>query len=258
MERSNTVYWWLNLSQEFNESYAVNESWVASIAEKYYDYAENIFSYANILSEETGYSKQFVRKAEEMLQRAYVQKDNYPAASLFNSLEAIANSNLAIEMIGNNAIYEKINRTSQMASYSIEKARNMSIEPILAVSYAEFGRSFENQDAVNSLTYYKYAYMIANMLCLAKEYKGKELQKNVVINKNNENKQSKSSEIYWPTITGISFVAGIGIGMAIRRGKREEKVGKEREEIGKEKGEEEKGEEENGEEGAIPVDYIEK
>ena len=232
MERSNTVYWWLNLSKKFNESYAINESWVESIAEKYYEYAENIFSYANILSEETGYSKQFVNKANDLLQKAYEQKDKYPAASLFNSLEAIANSNLAIEMIGigGDAIYDKINRTSQMASFAIEKARNISIEPILAVSYAEFGRSLEDEDAAASLTYYKYAYMIANMLCLAKGYKGGELQKNVVINKNNENEQSKSFEIYWPTITGISFIIGIGIGMAIGRGRKGEAKKEEREE----------------------------
>jgi predicted S18 family serine protease len=164
-----------------------------------------------------------VNKANDLLQKAYEQKDSYPAASLFNSLESIANSNLAIEMIGigKDAIYDKINRTSQMASFSIEKARNMSIEPILAVSYAEFGRSFEEQDEVNALTYYKYAYMIANMLCLAKGYKGGKLEKNVVINEGNNagNKEGNSIKIYWPIVAGICFVAGVGIGAAVGRKK---------------------------------------
>ena len=228
MERSNTVYWWLNLGKKFNESYAINESWVEAIAEKYYEYAQSIFSYANILSEETGYSKQFVNKANDLLQKAYEQKDSYPAASLFNSLESIANSNLAIEMIGigSEAIYDKINRTSQMASFAVEKARNMSIEPILAVSYAEFGRSFEGQDEVNALTYYKYAYMIANMLCLAKGYKGGKLEKNVVINERNNagNKEGGNPiKIYWPVVAGICFVAGMGIGVAIGKKKNGER-----------------------------------
>ncbi|MCD6447742.1 MAG: hypothetical protein J7L58_01685 [Thermoplasmata archaeon] len=220
MERSNTVYWWLNLSKNFNESYDVNETWVKAMAEKYYDYAQNIFSYANILSEETGYSGQFVKKAGDLLDEAFKHKEEYPAASLFNSLESIANSNLAIEMIGvsKNEIYSKINRTSQMVSYAIEKARNMSIEPIMAVSYAEFGRSLENDDAVAALTYYKYAYMIANMLCLAKGYKvKKEIHKSNIEWGGEANNGNQNLEINWPIVTVLAFVIGLIAGVAAGR-----------------------------------------
>ncbi len=231
MERSNTVYWWLNLSKNFNESYDVNKTWVKAMAEKYYDYAQNIFSYANILSEETGYSGKFVKKASDLLNEASEEKGEYPAASLFNSLEAIANSNLAIEMIGvsGGEIYSKINRTSQMMSYAIEKARNLSVEPIMAVNYAEFGRSVENDDAVSALTYYKYAYMIANMLCLAKGYKVKKEIHKSNIEWSNENEQNKNIAINWPVVTGLAFIigliAGIAAGRAWRGGREENKMG---------------------------------
>ncbi|KAA0000043.1 MAG: hypothetical protein FE047_02730 [Thermoplasmata archaeon] len=223
MERSKTVYWWLNLSQKFNESHMINESWIRSMAQKYYDYANDITLYAKILSQETGYSGQFVKQADNLLQKAYEQKDKYPASSLFNSLEAIANANLAIEMIGigEDAVYDKLNRTQQMASFAIEKARNMSIEPILAVSYAEFGRSYEKQNVATALTYYKYAYMIANMLCLATGYIPKELKKSQTTV--NERAENNNSYFKYITIGCITFVAGIAVGASIRRKRKDKK-----------------------------------
>ncbi|HEC76917.1 MAG TPA: hypothetical protein ENI33_06655 [Thermoplasmatales archaeon] len=221
MERSRTVYWWLNLSDKFNESYEVNDTWVGAMVEKYYEYAQNIVSYAEILSEETGYSKQFVNKANELLQLSNEQKQKYPSASLFNSLEAIANANLAIETIGlkEDDIGYKLNRTSQMASYAIQKARNMSIEPILAVSYAEFGRSLEMNEVIKSLTYYKYAYMIANMLSLSSGYEIKQIYKTNEQFSQHEKNEEKVSLIEPISIGIIAFIVGISAGIIIGKGK---------------------------------------
>lgn len=209
-ERSGTVYWWLNLSTHFNESYEINEAGVNELAEKYYDYAQSILSYANILSEETGYSQQFVTRAYDALDDAQSNRKNLSAASLFDSLEAIANANLAIEMIGasGDMLQDRMNRSDEMASYAIQKARNMSIEPILAVSYYEFGKSFELQDAVNTLTYYKYAYMIANMLYLSRGYQPKELQKTETTLSGDSEDGHTSSYIPLLLSGGIGFVAG--------------------------------------------------
>jgi len=239
MERSNTVYWWLNLSSNFNESYGVNETWVQGMADNYYEYAQSIYSYASILSEETGYSGKYVNKAKDLMEKAGEEKKEYPAASLFNSLESIANSNLAIEMVGidNSGIYGKLNRTAQMASYSIQKARNLSIEPILAVSYAEFGRSFEQDDVVSAITYYKYAYMIANMLCLSKGYNVSKMQKSNVpysTSNGNENGGTTPYTLLF-SMAIISFIVGMGTGIAIKSrgeedGKKEEDYGEYKEE----------------------------
>lgn len=222
MERSKTVYWWLNLSGKFNESYKVNDTWINAMADKYYEYAENIVSYAEILSEETGYSKQFVNKAKELLQTSYEEKDEYTSASLFTSLEAIANANLAIETIGieGDDIGYKLNRTSQMASYAIQKARNMSIEPILAVSYAEYGRSFEISDEIKSLTYYKYAYMIANMLSLASGYEVKQVHETGGLTNSEKNEERNISLIEPISVGGIAFIVGISAGIIIGRSRK--------------------------------------
>ncbi len=225
IERSKTVYWWINLSKKFNESYKIGEEWIEAIADKYYDYAQSIISYADILSKETGYSKEFVNMANNLLKKAFEQKKKYPASSLFNSLEAIANANLAIELVGISKIEEvkdKLDRTSQLASYAIQKARNISIEPILAVSYYEFGKSIENEDAKDALVYYKYASMIANMLCLAKGFKSKNLKKAFL-----EENEIKKINFLDEFFVVIAFISGIIIGFIISRikkGRREEKI----------------------------------
>ena len=230
MERSGTVYWWLNLSTHFNESYEINETGISGLAEKYYDYAQSIVSYADILSEETGYSRQFVTNAYESLNDAQSNKETLSAASLFDSLEAIANANLAIEMIGasGDMLQDKMNRSDQMASYAIQRARNTSIEPILAVSYYEFGKSFELQDVVSTLTYYKYAYMIANMLYLSRGYQPKELQKTETVLSEGDGNAHAFSYVPLLCAGGIGFVAGSVFIAAVGGGRR--KSGEEKEE----------------------------
>ncbi|MBC7081544.1 MAG: hypothetical protein H5T44_04825 [Thermoplasmatales archaeon] len=210
-ERCYTAYWWMNLSNYFNESYNVDETLVKEIAEEYYSYAEDIFSYANILSEQTGYSSNFINKANEAILRAKEQKEEFPSSSLFNSLEAIACSNLAIETIGIDDLSEKMNRTKEMASYSIQKARDMGIEPVLAISYNEFARSVEKNDSLNSLIYYKDAYIIANTLCLARGYKGGDIEKiNVITSPPNEIKEENQNQFF--AVAFISLIGGIVIG----------------------------------------------
>ena len=203
MERSKTVYWWANLSKEFNETNTINESGVKVIASRYYDYAKQIYAYAQTLVQETGSNSKFVSNAKDLLDKAGEEMDVFPAASLFNSLESIANSNIAIEAIGG-LTEDKLNRTMQMASYAIIRARNESIEPILAVSYYEFGRSIESKS--DALIYYKYAYMIANMLRLSKgikitkpEYVGNE-NNGSNGNSNNSNSSTPGFEIIVATM----------------------------------------------------------
>jgi uncharacterized protein len=210
-ERCLTAYWWMNLSNYFNESYNINETWIKEIAEEYYSYAEDIFSYANILSQETGYSSNFISNANEALSRANEQKEEFPSASLFNSLESIASSNLAIETIGVDDLGDKVNRTREMASYAIQKARDAGIEPILAVNYNEFARSIES-DTLNSLIYYKDAYIIANTLCLSKGYNatGIEEVNNIVITPNKINEENQKNQFF--TVAFISLIGGIIIG----------------------------------------------
>ena len=224
-ERGKTAYWWANLSENFNESYKINETWIENIAKKYYDYAKQIFAYSQTLVQETGSDKNYIENANNLLDKASNQLDNFPAASLFNSLESIANSNLAIEAIGG-LTEDKVNRSSQMASYSILKARNESIEPILAVSYYEFGKSLyrvyeenrKSNDLINSAIYCKYAYMISNMLRLSKGLKINKPEYIGNINENNDNNSNKNEFYIYPyAFAFITLLVGIAIGYGIRR-----------------------------------------
>ncbi|MEA2055176.1 MAG: S16 family serine protease [Candidatus Thermoplasmatota archaeon] len=171
-ERSKTVNWWLSLSEQFNETGSVNQSWLREMASKYYGYASQINAYASILISESGASTDFVNNAQNLLTNARGEMNDYPAASLFNSLESTANANIAIEAI-DGVDEDKVGRTSEMASYSIQETRNGGIEPVLAVSYYEFGRSMEEQSLNNAVMYYKYSYMISNLLRLGLDYNGR-------------------------------------------------------------------------------------
>ncbi len=208
MERSKTVYWWANLSKQFNETNTINESAIRVIASRYYDYAKQIYAYAQTLVQETGSNSGFISNAKDLLDKAGKQMDVFPASSLFNSLESIANSNIAIEAIGG-LTNEKLNRTMQMASYAIIRARNESIEPILAVSYYEFGKSIESKS--DALIYYKYAYMIANMLRLSKGIKITKPE--YVGNENNNGSNSNNGSSGMPGFEII--VVTLAIAMAL-------------------------------------------
>ncbi|RLF62395.1 MAG: hypothetical protein DRN31_04135 [Thermoplasmata archaeon] len=170
-ERSKTAGWWLSLSKQFNETGSVNQSWLKQAASRYYDYASQINAYASILISESGASKTFIDAAQNLLSNAKEEINSYPAASLFNSLESTANANIAIEAI-DGVSQDKVVRASEMASYSIQETRDEGTEPVLAVSYYEFGRSMENQSSGDAMTYYKYSYMISNLLRLGVDYGG--------------------------------------------------------------------------------------
>ncbi len=228
MERAGTVYWWANLSRDFNESYKINDSWLVSVASKYYDYANQIYAYANTLVSETGSQQNYINNAKDMLNKAAKYMDDFPAASFFASLQSIANSNLAIEAIGG-LTEDKVNRSSEMASYAVESARKEGIEPIMAVMYYEFGKSLYdiyneykgNSNLENAVIYYKYAYMIANVLKLSK---GMDVNKPVYAGsytymekKNNEN------GLLLPLML-VSFLGGVATGYGVYyalRGKEE-------------------------------------
>ena len=204
-ERSKTTYWWLGLTEYFNDTFAINETWLKGMANKYYNYAVQIVTYADIIVSESGASSSFINTAQKMLDRAGEEINDYPAASLFNSLEAMANANIAIEAI-DGVDEDNVERTSEMASYSIQQTRNESVEPVMAVSYYEFGRSIEKDSLNDALTYYKYSYMISNMLRLGAGYEDNSKSSYVGLPS-----QSSDNDNHIFTTAGL-FVAGLVIG----------------------------------------------
>jgi len=131
--------------------------------------AEQARFYSSIILGEIGnagsQSLSYLSYAEDILTHARDNLDNdLPAAAIFDSLEATVRANLAIEILGLEPI-DKIDLASESASNKITNSRNIGIEPILAVSYYEYGESLnEESDYENALLYYKLGGMIAGAL----------------------------------------------------------------------------------------------
>jgi uncharacterized protein len=170
IERCNSVGWWLSIGSFFNETGELNNEAVENLALEYIEEAEQASFYSNIILNEIGSSSSsqslsYLTSAEEILNFARNNLDNdLSAASIFDSLEATIRANLAIEILGTEPI-DKIDLARESASNKITNCRNIGIEPILAVSYYEYGESLnEESDYQNALLYFKFGGMIAGSL----------------------------------------------------------------------------------------------
>jgi predicted S18 family serine protease len=104
-----------------------------------------------------------------MLEDARDERENgYPAAALFEALDAITRANLEIETIGvsdEDGYKEKIIRINNSASNSILKSIGFGVKPVLPVCYYEYGASLlEEDDLTYALFYYRFSGMIAGAL----------------------------------------------------------------------------------------------
>jgi uncharacterized protein len=163
LERSKSIGWWLSISSKFEDYGKVNDTLLQNVAEKYLDSAEQARIYSSIVILETGKTSSLLSDAENLINEAKNEIDNYPASALFKSLEGLAKANLAIELI-EGISNEKIERTMEKANTAIGESRNFGIEPILAVSYYEYAQSLENESPNDAIVYYKYAGLIAGAL----------------------------------------------------------------------------------------------
>jgi uncharacterized protein len=170
-ERIESVQWWLNISTPFNDSGDINESMISTLAEEYLDDAQQAIVYSEIIVNEMGKSSSYLDDAKTLLQAARDEHENgYSAAALFGSFESLVKANLALELV-DGATNEKVERAREQASASITQSRNIGIEPVLAVSYYEYGQSLANESSLDTATvYYKYADLIAGALRFTTPY----------------------------------------------------------------------------------------
>jgi len=171
VERSNSIGWWINIGSYFNETGTLSTDTLEELALEYIEEAQQATIYSNIILDEIGTtagdSSNYLSNAENLLETARddLEKD-YPAAALFEALEATVRANLAIEIIGVEP-EDKIELARENAINKISKSREQGIEPVLAVSYYEYGESLTNESDFDSgLLYYKYGGMIAGALSL--------------------------------------------------------------------------------------------
>ena len=168
-ERSESVGWWLNISSNFNNTGYIDFLDIDSLALEYIEEAQQAITYSEILLDEMGEVSNYLSDAYDLLDDAKDESENgYPAAALFEALEAITKANLEIETIGmetQEEYTEKIEMVNQSASSSISKSISQGIQPVLPVCYYEYGRSLlEEEDLINSLFYYRFSGMIAGAL----------------------------------------------------------------------------------------------
>jgi uncharacterized protein len=166
-ERSNSVEWWITLSSQFSDNNDVDQTTITALAEDYIDNAQQSIAYATVLIQEMGQSSSFLTSAESLLVTARDDMDNgFPAAALFDSLEALVKGNLALELV-DGVTEDKIDRARESASISIGESRKQGIEPILSVSYYELAESLENESSYNDAIFqYKYSALIAGLVGL--------------------------------------------------------------------------------------------
>jgi len=161
-ERSRSVEWWLNISLAFEESGKVNSSMLRDTADRYLRLAIQAKTYSQIILNEIGENPQLLSDADSLISKAEDEIDDYPAAALFLSLEALSKANLALELI-DGVTEDKIERTKEKAAVAIEESRKLGIEPMLAVSYFEFAESLEDESPTDAIVHYRYAQMIAGV-----------------------------------------------------------------------------------------------
>jgi uncharacterized protein len=223
-ERCNSVSWWLKIGCCFNETGDLDKETVENLALEYIEEAEQSRFYSSIILNEIGSSAggqslSYLSYAEDILTHARDNLDkDLPAAAIFDSLEATVRANLAIEILGAEPD-DKIDLARESASNKITNSRNIGIEPILAVSYYEYGESlYEESDFENALLYFKLGGMIAGSLGLSNVTSGTASSRyvgaveiNAVASNNwfNENIEVIIS------IGLIGAIAGIGIGLII-------------------------------------------
>jgi len=167
-QRSESIGWWLGLSAYFNDTGSISNKQLENLASDYIDDAQQSIVYSNVILQEIGTSSGLISEAESMLETAKEDKNNgYPAAALFEALEALSKGNLALELVDattTEKIQSRLERANESASTSISESRLRGIEPLLAVSYYEYAQSLVDTNVETALFYYKYSDLIPGVL----------------------------------------------------------------------------------------------
>jgi uncharacterized protein len=219
-ERSNSVGWWLRISDGFNDTGDINITTLKNLVSEYMEDTQQSITYSTVILQEVGKYSSYITSAEELLESAGDNlKNDYPAAALFETLEALVKANIAIENIDGDA-EGKIDRARNSSSSSIAKSRNIGIEPVLAVSYYEYAESLVNESSYDSaLVYYKYGNIIAGAISFTNFSAGTASSRYIGIPEVNIPTWKKMFSSYSDiTLFGsFAFIMGIiaGVGLAI-------------------------------------------
>jgi len=173
MQRSNSIEWWIGISSYFNDTGEIVDEELEHLAGEYIEDAQQAAVYSEVILEEMGKTSSYLIDAENILETARDDKEKgYPAAALFEALEALAKANLALELV-DGVSDDKIDRYQESASSSISESRIRGIEPVLAVSYYEYAQSLLNESSTDAaMFYFKYSGLIPGVLSFTGTFDG--------------------------------------------------------------------------------------
>lgn len=217
IERSNSVKWWIGIGSYFNDSGHISNETLENLAVEYIEDTQQAVAYSSIILQEMGQSSTYLSEAEGLLESARDElQKGYPAASIFEALEALVKANLALELATSTS-KEKILRAQESASGSIGTSRSLGIEPVLAVSYYELATTYANESKFDAaLVYYKYSDIIAGALTLT-NYSVRSTSSRYVgipeINVHTSRTDRCSTYLIYMALFG--GIAGLGIGLII-------------------------------------------
>lgn len=155
--RENTAYYWLTLINEFkgNGSYMFNQSSMRPLAQERMEQSSNYILYAQTVA-----NNNILSSAESHLEKAETAfEDGKYIFAIFEAAKARAEANLAMEIRAatNTTVNELLNLYSESAKSSIKYSEEQGLLPILALSYLEYSKTFEESDPVTSLVYLSYS-----------------------------------------------------------------------------------------------------
>jgi uncharacterized protein len=219
VERSKSIGWWISIGFYYNDTGDLDKEILENLALEYIEEAQQATVYSNIILSEigstTGESSNYLSYAEDLVETARDDLEKgYPASALFQALEASVRANLAIEIIGIEP-EDRITLASETGINKIENSRQQGIEPVLAVSYYEYGESLANEsDFDNALLYYKYSSMIAGVLGFSNSTLGTASSQYVGLPEIRI-PIPENFIIILALISLLSIIAGIGLGLII-------------------------------------------
>jgi uncharacterized protein len=219
LQRSESVDWWLGISEFFTETGEIADNELEDLVEFYIQDAQQSIVYSKVILEQMRQSSAYISEAEQLIELARDNKDSeYIAAAFFESLEALVNANLALELV-DGVDEDKISRVKETASVKITESRNRGIEPVLAVSYYEYAESLVNESSEDiAMIYYRYSGIIAGSLgfsVTSGEQSSRFIGIPPTVNVSYWNLNSDKYHLLFVFYAIIGGIGGIGIGILI-------------------------------------------
>jgi len=157
-ERARTAQWWLTLTKS---ELIVPEEELRRRAGWYLAQAQSVTTYAEtLLSESMSYHTSLPGTAGEDVISARSQFERgYYSGAIFDSIHAIVKASTIIGLLSAGDVTERVKKSEQEAKNAIMEARRRGIEPTLAISAYEYGKTLA--EAEGQITQYKYARSVA-------------------------------------------------------------------------------------------------